>query len=265
MRARVDREFFSYLDDHRVGGTVVVPVVVVLEWFARAASALRPDLALTSLREVKVLRGLRLDRFDGGGEWLDVVAREVSNGQGAVVALELRRVGAQGPQGQAAVHYTAQAELSSEPPAQGRTPAERQLPPWPGDPIYDGRVLFHGERFQVIRALHGISDQGIDATLASTSELGWGDEPWRTDPAALDGGLQLALLWSQRMLGGASLPMGVSSLRTFRVGPSSGPLKAILTGERRGRDKTVTDIVFVDADGRVTTELRGVEAILRPD
>jgi hypothetical protein len=102
--------------------------------------------------------------------------------------------------------------------------------------------------------------------VASTRQLGWPAEPWRTDPAALDGGLQLALLWSNRMLGGPSLPMAVSSVRTFRTGPPDGPVRAVLTGERRGRDKTVTDIVFVEeATGRVVNELRGVEAIRRPE
>src|SRR5690606_25975128 len=35
-----------YLDSHRVKGVPVVPVVLVLEWFARAARALAPHLAL---------------------------------------------------------------------------------------------------------------------------------------------------------------------------------------------------------------------------
>ncbi|MEQ1504224.1 MAG: polyketide synthase dehydratase domain-containing protein, partial [Myxococcota bacterium] len=258
LRTRIDGHAYPYLADHRVAGVPVVPVVMALEWFARAAAECRPDLVLAGLRDVKVLRGIRLDRFDAEGDWFDVTANEVSNGTGAVLALELRRVG--GP-----VHYTATADLAEHATAAPRAPISRDLPAWSRDPIYDGRVLFHGASFQVIKTLDGISDQGVDATLASTADAGWADEPWHTDPAALDGGLQLALLWSERMLGGPSLPMGVSSVRTFRTGPPSGPVRAVLTGERRGRDKTVSDIVFVDAAGQVTTELRGVEAILRPD
>ncbi|MEQ1571630.1 MAG: polyketide synthase dehydratase domain-containing protein [Myxococcota bacterium] len=130
--------------------------------------------------------------------------------------------------------------------------------------MYDGQVLFHGERFQVISDLE-LSERGAVAEITSTSGVDWSPETWQTDPAAMDGGLQLALLWSNRVLGGASLPMGVSSMRTFHVGPPEGPLRAVLTGERRGKDKTVTDIVFLDRSGVVVNELRGVEAILRPD
>ena len=58
--------------------------------------------------------------------------------------------------------------------------------------------------------------------------------------------------------------MGVDAMRTFREGPPPGPLTAMLRGEVRGRDKTVSDIIFVDHTGNVVHELRGVQAILRP-
>jgi hypothetical protein len=126
-------------------------------------------------------------------------------------------------------------------------------------------VLFHGRTFQVIEDLEGVSDDGIAARLTSTADAGWTSEDWQTDPAALDGGLQLALLWSARVLGGASLPMGVGSFLTYADGPTNGPLRAVLKGTKRGRDKTVADITFTDESGAVVHELKGVEAILRPD
>jgi hypothetical protein len=218
-------------------------VVIALEWMARAASACRPDLALVGLRDVKVLRGIRLEAFDTHGDWFDVTAKQVTNGAGSQIAVEIRRVG--GP-----VHYTATAELGERASAPS-APSVRDLTPFAG-PVYDGRVLFHGDRFQVIRSVDGISDQGMAATLAGTADMGWSGGAWQTDPAALDGG------------GGASLPMGVSSFRTFRDGTPSGPVRAVLTGQKRGRDKTVSDVVFVDDGGRVVHELRGIEAILRP-
>jgi hypothetical protein len=42
----VDRAGYAFLDGHRVRGTVVVPVALVLEWFGRAAHACRPDPAV---------------------------------------------------------------------------------------------------------------------------------------------------------------------------------------------------------------------------
>ncbi|MEZ4237655.1 MAG: SDR family NAD(P)-dependent oxidoreductase [Myxococcota bacterium] len=258
LRTRLDHGSAPYLADHVVAGKPVVPVVMVLEWFARAAAAARPDLVLTGFRDLRVLRGVRLDHFDSGGDWFDVVVTEVSNGSGAVLALELRDL-------QGRPLYSAQGTLAAVAATAPPGPAARQLPAWSGEAIYDGQVLFHGDAFRVIRHLDGISDAGVDATLASTRAADWPAEPWRTDPAALDGGLQLALLWSHRVLGGPSLPMGVGAYRTFRTGPPEGTVRAVLTGERRGRDKTVSDILLIDEQtGEVVSELRGVEAILRP-
>ena len=46
----------------------VVPVVLALEWFARAVSAVRPDLWLTAIRDLRVLRGIQLKGWSTGGD-----------------------------------------------------------------------------------------------------------------------------------------------------------------------------------------------------
>ena len=260
LRLRADRRSHPYLADHSVNGIPVVPIVLVLEWFARAAAAFHPELSLEGFREIKVLRGIQLRSFDQGGEWFDIAVREVSNGTGATLALELRSAAA----GEA-LHYSALADVVPVRPPAPEQPAVPTLGPADAAPVYDGTVLFHGETFQVIRSVDGASDEGLAATLASTADVKWPSEPWRTDPAALDGGLQMALLFGKRVLGGASLPMSVDAVRTFRDGPPTGPLRAVLRGEARGGDRTVSDIVFIDQSGSVVHEIRGVQAILRPD
>ena len=68
----------------------------------------------------------------------------------------------------------------------------------------------------------GVGDAGIDAVLSGTAAKEWSGQ-WATDPAAFDGGLQLALLWSKHVLGGATLPTAVGALKTYVDGPASGP------------------------------------------
>jgi NAD(P)-dependent dehydrogenase (short-subunit alcohol dehydrogenase family) len=259
LRVYVSRASHPYLADHTVAGTPVVPLVLAVEWCARAAAACRPDLSLDSMRDVKVLRGIRLEAFEGAGDTFDVSAREVSNGAGADLAVEIRRVGDQRP------HYSAVARMVEQRSGAPKAIAPPRLPSWGDTPIYDGDALFHGVSFQVIRSLDGVSDDNILATIESTDDAGWTEEPWRTDPAALDGGLQLALLWTKRVLGKACLPMGVGEVKTYGAGPGKGPLRALLHGRQKGPARTVTDITFTDADGAVVHELRGVESILRPD
>ncbi|WP_437571742.1 SDR family NAD(P)-dependent oxidoreductase [Sorangium sp. So ce542] len=260
LAVRADRATHPYLGDHAINGVPVVPVVIALEWFARAARACRPDLVVTELRDVRVLRGIKLAAYESGGEVFRVDCREVSNGHGAVLAAELR-----GPQG--ALHYAATIEMAQpEGRAAPKGPAVPSLGPWPsGGDLYDGRTLFHGRDFQVIRQLDGVSRDGIAGTVVGLREAGWVAQPWKTDPAALDGGLQLATLWTQHVLGGAALPMSVGALHTFAEGPSDGPLRAVVRGQIVARDRTKADIAFVDQTGAMVAELRDVQYVLRPD
>ncbi|AUX20363.1 beta-ketoacyl synthase [Sorangium cellulosum] len=260
LAVRADRAAHPYLGDHAIHGVPVVPVVIALEWFARAARACRPDLVVTALRDVRVLRGIKLAAYASGGEVFRVDCREVESGHGAVLAAELR-----GPQG--ALHYAATIEM--QPPdgrAAPRGPTPPSLGPWTeGGALYDGHVLFHGPGFQVIRGLDGVSREGIAGTVVGLREAGWVSQPWKTDPAALDGALQLATLWTRHVLGGAALPMSVGALHTFAEGPADGPLRAVVRGQIVARDRTRADIALVDPEGALVAELRDVQFVLRPD
>ena len=124
-------------------------------------------------------------------------------------------------------------------------------------------MLFHGPGFQVIDAVKGVGDQGIEATLHGTVAQAWAGD-WRTDAAALDGGLQLALLWSKHVLGGPTLPTAVGALRTYQDGPATGPLTCVVRGEKKSSSRALMDLVFANADGSLYAELKGVETHLRP-
>jgi hypothetical protein len=109
-----------------------------------------------------------------------------------------------------------------------------------------------------------VSNEGISGVLRGTADLGWNSEPWRTDIAAMDGGLQLALLWSQYMLGGNTLPMAVGLHRNYGHGLQSGPIHCVLRGKVVGNAKTVSTLQFRTEDGEVLAELHDVETILIP-
>ena len=253
----VDRARWAFLDGHRVRGAVVVPVALVLEWFARAARACRPDLTLAACRELQVLRGIRLGHFDdGAAERLVLRARQLSNGHEATIAVEL--LGADGTR-----HYSAICEMKERSPLPDRslTPPSDLLP-W-SSVIYDGEVLFHGPAFQVIRSVDGIGDGGLTATLEGVAARGW-PGPWQLDPALLDGGLQAAVLWAQRKLGAAALPTAISSLHIYHTGPATGSIRCVLVGREASQKRAVSDAVLLASNGSVVAELRGIEVHALP-
>jgi acyl carrier protein len=246
-----------HLESHSIGGNAVVPVILVIDWLCRMARAFRPDLELDSVNDVKVLRGIRLDGFHGRGDRVQLSCEELRNGDGALLAMEV--CGADGrPLYRARISMVARST-----PLSGAAP-QVQLDDWGGAAIYDGDILFHGEAFQVIDAVDGISDAGASATLRGLSAASWASEPWQVDVAALDGALQLALLWAQRVLGGASLPTAIAQLRTSRGALPQGPIRCVLVGRESSRTRSLSDIALFDQNGTRFAELRGVETHARP-
>ena len=49
LEVKLSHETHAYLEGHTIDGEVVVPVVLVLEWFSRVAQAFRPDLHLDTI------------------------------------------------------------------------------------------------------------------------------------------------------------------------------------------------------------------------
>jgi hypothetical protein len=250
----VSRRTHPFLEGHRVKGAVVVPVALCLEWFARAAQAFRPHLAFVGCRDVQVLRGIRLSAFEGAGDTLTINVRPLTEQDEVTVEL----LSADGTR-----HYTATCALTATPPSpERRAPELPELSPWTQG-LYDGTVLFHGAPFQVIESVDGVSENAMSARMAGLEERAWAGA-WALDPALLDGGLQLALLWTSHRLGGAGLPTAIASVAIHATGPVKGRVRCVLQGREVTRDRTVCDVAFIDSDKTVLAELRGVEVHLLP-
>jgi NAD(P)-dependent dehydrogenase (short-subunit alcohol dehydrogenase family) len=246
-----------FLAHHQIAGVPVVPIALVFEWITRIAHACRPDLTLQKITDLQVLRPIRLDDFERG-TWLNIEATEVSNGQGSTLSCVLS-------ESDGKPLYRATALMESFPfVAPRELPHVSGLSAWSKKPIYDGEVLFHGREFQVIQSLDGIGPGGLEATLEADKSTSWTGGPWRTDPAALDGALQLALLWTQERLGAASLPMSVRSFECYDLSPAK-TLRAVLRGNPKGTHAATADVVLCDDQGNARVALRGIELILRPD
>ena len=261
----VGRSTHPYLGDHVIEGVPVVPVALAIEWFSRTARAFCPELELAGLREVNVLRGLSLHEFDRAPKKLVLKCCKADGGADADSTTLQLQLG----DGNGTTYYRCCADLATHrktPEIPLLTEAGLSFEAWNGDPMYDGEVLFHGPDFQMLQRIDGISDHGVVADLTGVLEPGWASaavEPWCTDPLIFDGGLQLALLWCRRVLGGASLPTGIAQVRTFHD-PSRGPFRCTLRGRSASGNKAVSDAVFHDANGRIVAELAGIETHLLP-
>lgn len=260
LEVRVDQRSHPYLADHSINGVAVVPMVLAVEWFLRAARACYPNLVLAAVQQVKVLRGIKLKGYAERGDRFIVGARLISSATGKMLGVELRGEGN-------VLHYSATVKMTEQAAPPPLADAQPALDKWTQTAVYDGHVLFHGPSFQVIDSIKGISREGIVGMLTgviSGSKIGkWPKESWCSDAAALDGGLQLALLWSQRVLGGAVLPMAMGEYRSYRDGLINGVVKCVVHAKNVFAERTVCDITFSDDSGQFA-EIIGVETVLRP-
>jgi acyl transferase domain-containing protein len=249
---RVHKDTHGYLVDHSIEGLPVVPVVTVVDWFARTIRSGFPRRHLVALNDVKVMKGIRLDDFETRGDFFEVSAVEADD----TVSLEL--TGADG-----SLCYRATATLSDEAPTPNDEIPELSPRRWSGE-VYGNGVLFHGGVFQVIDHIDGISDEGAVATIRGVNTAGWPSEPWAVDVAALDGGLQLALLFTKHALGGPSLPTSIDSIQIFGEAPTDSEIRCVAVPRKLKKSSAITDIFFVDADGRNLAQLTGVRTHLLP-
>ncbi|OZM70808.1 beta keto-acyl synthase [Amycolatopsis antarctica] len=239
-----------YLTDHTIAGTPVLPVAMVLEWFTGAARA-ASDSAVTSVAEVEVLSKIALDDFADQARVLRLAAEPAAGGSIALT-LHGQRPHFRGKIGDAVGEIP---EPWSD--LTGLSPLARE--------IYDGHVLFHGPAFQALVALDGLSPDGASGTLAGTRRLGWPGTDRHTDPAAVDGALQLATLWAERVLGTAVLPMGLDEFRLHVPGPLQDTATVLVRAGRSGGSEARCDVRASGVDGQPIFELRGVRLVARPD
>jgi NAD(P)-dependent dehydrogenase (short-subunit alcohol dehydrogenase family) len=253
VEATVSARSHGFLADHAPAGVPVLPLAMALEWFAGAGRSRYPGRS-TCLTGIRVLNRIELPDLADRDHRFTIEGREAEHDPGA---FDLRLISS------GTAHYRARLIAPDGPPR------PRTMPDVPGEPfsgpLYDADVLFHGREFHVLREVDALSRDGAQARIVGVRATGWPGGPWWTDPAAIDGALQAAVLWARHATGDATLPMGMDALRVHRAGPAPATLRCLVRAASIAADQARCDIALLDEDGEVRTELLGVSLIRRPD
>ncbi|MGV9504825.1 SDR family oxidoreductase [Streptomyces tendae] len=259
LRAQVlvTSDTLPQLADHAPAGVPVLPVALVLNWFAGAAAAWLPTEGQLVLRDLRVYRKYDLPELEGVGHRLTVLGSRGAPGSPAGLEAELR--GEEGP-----AHFRAVVDTGDGAPDRSSWDTPADLKPLDVAAPYHGGVLFHGPRFHALREVRGVSEHGAEATVAGLRSLGWPGGHGPLDPVAVDGALQLALLWGEKVLGTATLPMAVAECRVYRRGPVDDAVRCVVRGRKAHDTGARCDAALIGPGGSVLLELTGVELVSRP-
>ncbi|WAC89973.1 type I polyketide synthase [Mycobacterium sp. Aquia_213] len=241
-----------YLLDHRIQGNVVLPIVQALEWFVRMAQACRPGQRVDQIFDLRVLRGVTLHDIDQRGDALLVRCASVEDHPHRLACTLSDASGS-------TAYYSATVEMGSGAmaiPVPAAAPiGGRQLN---RDTCYTNGALFHGPAFQVLESVE-CQTSTATAPLYGLTVVGWPGEGWATDPAALDGCLQAALVWSHEQLGAKVLPLRVGEIVRYRAGALGDGLRCVLSNGVAKNSRAVCDLDLVDADNLLVASIKRLE------
>jgi malonyl CoA-acyl carrier protein transacylase len=250
-----------YLFSHQVNGVAVVPLVMVQEWFLRAAAAFAPggdQATLPSLHKLRVRKGIPLPAFGDQPVRLRIHIEADASAPATFNATLY--------DGDGGVRFTAQVvNLLPGSAETSRTPAETGET-WPvtalvGAELY-GVQLFHGPAFATLQRIDRLGERGARAELAGSRSVGWDDLNSRSDPALIDAGLQLARVWGHALLKQLTLPTTIEAFILHEPGllAAERTVRCIVEGKAIGQSGTRSTVWYIDEQsGGLVAEVRGLE------
>ena len=250
---------YAFLQSHVMNGQAVLPVAVIIEWFAHGALHLNPGMQFHGFDDFHVTKGVTINADEK--VTLRILAGSMyQQGDVALVPVELRS--------DKFLHATATIVLADMinknvlpklEPVSGHYQLEQGA-------YYQNGQLFHGQHLQGIRQVTQCSEEGIVADVnAAPAPSSWMTQPirssWLTDPLVLDSAFQMMILWSFEQQGIGSLPTSISRYRQYQRSFPEAGVKVVARVESHTALKARAAIEFIDEDGKLVALIDGYECV----
>ncbi len=257
----IQEKRFPYLSSHRINGIAVVPVMMINELCLRLSSALFPKKTVKEVKDLKVLKGIKLEHFEDKGDWFEISCLLEEENNKTQLNFEISSKSG-------VKHYSLQIvlddEVKLEPPVFEINKGNREIWDWTHETAYNEK-LFHGKHFQVIKELNEFSSTGCSGTLKSGVKLTESTNLWRSDMALLDGGLQLALLWMLKNNSKDSLPVSFDSFTLYKNPAEKTEVYCDLQIVKNDMMGAICNIIYINTKEEVLAEIKGLQIIVYGD
>lgn len=248
-----------FLKSHVMNGQAVLPVAIIIEWFAHGALHSNPGMQFQGFDDCRVLKGVTLTADQT--MTLQIFAGDtIHNGDVSLVPVELRS--------EEMLHASAIMILSDSFETnvlpQLNVTKEKYSKEQGG--YYQNGQLFHGEDLQGILEVTHCSTEGIVADVnVAPQPSAWMKQPirssWLTDPLVIDSAFQMMILWSFEEQGIGSLPTAVASYRQYRGRYPKGETKVVIEVNEHTDHRATAGIEFLDKEGNLIALIDGYECV----
>jgi hypothetical protein len=257
---------YSFLQEHCIDDTPVLPAAAALEMMAETASGLWPGWQVVEVRDCRLLKGLQVNSADPK---IRIIINPLPYGSsdGFEVSASLQ---SEQENGDLRIHYRAVVRLEQQIP-QGFVYEPK---PHNQDQLTVSKAynewLFHGPCFQVIKTIYGLSPAGSQSEVLTTEPSQWmkqvpSDSAWIIDPAIIDAAAQMALLWAHVYRDQSALPARFGRIVKYQ---STLPNRLTMHFERQETDEShqvFANVYFVDDTNHVALMIEDLECISSPE
>ncbi|MGR3177146.1 MAG: SDR family NAD(P)-dependent oxidoreductase, partial [Candidatus Anammoxibacter sp.] len=260
----LNTKLHPFLNSHVIDNRAVLPMAMIIEWAAHAALHLNPGLVFCGFNDLRLLKGVTLDK-DESCNLRFLVGKAVSKNDTYFVPVELQSVGKDSIP---VVHARTQIllgeritdnDLSGLVDIKGKYNRDFEE-------IYK-EILFHGKEFQGIEQIDNYGEEGISAFVSSAPTPDkWIKTPlrnrWLADPLMFDCSFQLMILWCFEKYQSGSLPCFIGQYRQYkRVLPTDG-IRVVVHVKESNNNSATADIDFIDKEGKCVAQIKNYESVI---
>lgn len=253
----------TYLGDHCIDGSPVVPAAVAVELFAEASRNFWPGWLVSEVQDLRLLKGIELKQTSRRLV-IDFAPPPYGSSEGFEVSAVLRSEVA--PGAVPLIHYKAKLKLSQLLPEAPPMPAEiiPSVRLAAGDAYH--RYLFHGPLFQGLQGTIALSEQGAFSPVRVSSPKDWlpranSHGKWLFDPGLLDLAPQMAIIWARTFRNSTSLPTRFGRITRYQEQLPEMMRMIFVCAPSSDPSKVVAQVHFVDDQGHVVLQVDDLECI----
>ena len=254
----------EFMASHVLDGRAVLPAAMMLEWLAHGALHGNPGLRFIGVDDLRVFKGVLVDPDESMRVRICADKAQRRGDEFHVVA----ELCSDGSDGRRVLHASAVVVLAAEQPEAGIAKASVDLPALDRsiESIY-AETLFHGPKMRGLLAVESCGDAGLVARCrVAPPPQDWMEEPvrsrWIADPLLVDSGLQAMIVWTSDRMGEPSLPSRFTHYRQFVPSFPEEGARIVIEVRERTNGKVVSDIDWIDDDGRLLARLEGYESVV---